>query len=101
MKDIVRLEAPSLSLSNASARLYAQVPTAAAASHASLPRLEEHNDRVSVSAAAQSLSVSANAARESTSAQRLGSLQDRILADSLEIDLSAIADNMLRDMSRE
>lgn len=100
MKDIVRLDS-SLSLSNASARLYAPAAAALATPHAAVPRVEEHSDRVSVSAAAQSLSDRAVAAREGTSAQRLGSLQDRILADSLEIDLNAIADNMLRDMSRE
>ncbi len=99
MKDIVRLEAASPS-SNAAARLYA--PLMATPPHSPVAyRQEDHSDRVSVSAAAQSLSQRALTLKEGTSAQRLASLQDRVLADSLEIDLNSIAEHMLRDMSRE
>jgi len=99
MKDIVRLEAASAS-SNASARLYA--PPMAPASHGQAgQRSTGPQDKVSVSPAAQSLSERAAAMGEGASTERLASLRELVLSDSLEIDLHGIADHLLGDMSRE
>lgn len=99
MKDIVRLEAASAS-SNASAWVYAplMVPNGNGAVGV---RPEGGQDRVSVSSTAQKLSERAVAAREGASVQRLASLQQQVVADTLEIDLDGIAGNLIDDMSHE
>jgi hypothetical protein len=99
MKDIVRLEAATAS-SNASARMYA--PLMVPVGHGGVQgRPDGGQDRVSVSPAAQKLSEQAVAVQVGASSERLASLRDRVLTDSLEIDFFGIAEHLTHDLSRE
>jgi hypothetical protein len=98
MKDIVRLEAASAATPNA-AHLFSHAAMHKPMQQASGQGARERQDRISISPAAHALVEEGRVVHQPVSAYKLASLQDRMLADSLNIDLEGIADRLLQDVS--